>query len=267
MRGEVRRQKMLEVIRRESSVSVEELAATLDVSKMTVHRDLDALSQQRLVRKIRGGATMQPSVLFEADYSRRAQLNRLQKQALAEAAAEFIEPGMAIALDDSTTVAAIAPLLRDKRPLTVLTNSLPLMTELGEIEEITVISVGGTYDRVARGFFGRVAEDAIASLWIDLVIMSASAVRNCTTYYFSADITRTKQAFLDIADRKVAIIDASKFRKSGLHKFVHLSAFDQVLVSGTLPAETSAQLREEGVPYRQVDAEPQHPSAIGGRMS
>ncbi len=263
----MRRQKMLEVIRSQSTVSVEDLAATLDVSKMTVHRDLDALSQQRLVRKVRGGATMQPSVLFEADFAQRGQLNRREKQALAAAAAEFIEPGMAIALDDSTTVASIVPLLREKRPLTVLTNSLALMVELGGVEEITVISVGGTYDRTAHAFFGRVTEDAIASLWIDLVIMSASAVRNCTTYYFNADIARTKQAFLDIADRKVAIIDSSKFRKSGLHKFVHLSAFDQVLVAGELPGETARLLREEGVAYRQVDASTEDPSNSGANSS
>ncbi len=255
MRAEMRRQKMLEVIRSQSTVSVEELAATLDVSKMTVHRDLDLLSQQRLVRKQRGGATMQPSVLFEADYSRRAQLNREHKEALARAAAAHIEPGMAIALDDSTTVAAIVPLLLEKRPLTVLTNALPLMTALGELEELTVISVGGTYDRIARAFFGRVTEDAISSLWIDLVIMSASAVRNCTTYYFNADIARTKQAFLDIADRKVAIIDSSKFEKSGLHKFVHLNAFDQVLLAGDLPGEAARLLTEEGVNFRRVDRE------------
>ncbi len=262
----MRRQKMLEVIRSHSSVSVEELAARLDVSRMTVHRDLDALSQQRLVRKIRGGATMQPSVLFEADYAQRAQLNRNEKQALAQAAADLIEPGMAIALDDSTTVASIAPLLRDKRPLTVLTNALPLMVELGEVDEITVISVGGTYDRTARAFFGRVTEDAISSLWIDLVIMSASAVRNCTTYYFNADIARTKQAFLDIADRKVAIIDSSKFLKSGLHKFVHLSAFDEVLVAGPLPVETEAMLNEEAVHYRKVD-QGGHDEATPGEIS
>lgn len=261
----MRRQRMLEVIRSQSTVSVEDLAATLDVSKMTVHRDLDALSQQRLVRKVRGGATMQPSVLFEADFSQRAQLNRLQKRALAEAAAQLIEPGMAIALDDSTTVASIVPLLRDKRPLTVLTNSLPLMLELGEVEEITVISVGGTYDRTAHAFFGRVTEEAISSLWIDLVIMSASAVRNCTTYYFNADIARAKQAFLDIADRKVAIIDSSKFRKSGLHKFVHLSAFDQVLIAGALPGETERLLHEEGVAYRLVDDKLHVANATGER--
>lgn len=207
------------------------------------------------MRKVRGGATMLPSVLFEADYRQREQLNRTLKLALAEAAAELIEPGMAIALDDSTTVAPIARLLRDKRPLTVLTNSLPLMTELAEVDDITVIAAGGTYDRIARAFFGRVAEEAIGSLWIDLVIMSASAVRNCTTYYFDADIARTKQAFLDIADRKVAIVDASKFQKSGLHKFVHLSAFDEVLIAGQLPAETWARLGEEGVTYRRIEPE------------
>ena len=259
MRAEQRRQRMLEEIRRRSTASVEELASALDVSKMTVHRDLDLLSQQRLVRKMRGGATMLPSVLFEADYRQREQLNRAQKQRLAEAAAELIEPGMAIALDDSTTVAQIAPLLRAKRPLTVLTNSLPLMVELAEVEDLTVISVGGTYDRIARGFFGRVTEEAIGSLWIDLVIMSASAVRNCTTYYFDADIARTKQAFLDIADRKVVAFDSSKFEKSGLHKFVHLSAFDEVLIAGAVPPETWAQMVEEGVPCRHLDAADEDP--------
>lgn len=80
-----------------------------------------------MVRKMRGGATPLPSVVFEADYTFRESLCREAKQAFARRVGELIEPGMAVFLDDSTTTAALVPTLREKRPLTIITNALGLI--------------------------------------------------------------------------------------------------------------------------------------------
>ena len=81
--GEARRGRILELLRAREAATVEELAEHLGVSKMTVHRDLDRMADLKLVRRIRGGATLQPSVVFESDVGYRARQHLAEKQALA----------------------------------------------------------------------------------------------------------------------------------------------------------------------------------------
>ena len=92
-------------------VAVKDLARLFDVSVMTIHRDLDELEGQGMLRKVRGGATPQPSSIFESNARYRITVARAEKQALANFALTLIEPGHAVVLDDSTTVLTLARLL------------------------------------------------------------------------------------------------------------------------------------------------------------
>ena len=93
--GEERREVLLTFLRKRETASVDELADRLGVSRMTVHRDLDRLAELSMVRKIRGGATLLPTTLFEADYAYRERQNRSAKSLIAATIAACIEPGMA----------------------------------------------------------------------------------------------------------------------------------------------------------------------------
>ena len=100
---------------REDFVSLKDLAARLDVSLMTVHRDLDELERQGVLRKVRGGATPQPSSLFESNVRYRLTLAMTEKQALARAAIDQVESGQSVMIDESTTGLALARLLPGPR--------------------------------------------------------------------------------------------------------------------------------------------------------
>src|SRR4051812_47518382 len=127
MRNEVRREKLVEVLRMNETASIEELAGILGVSRMTVHRAPDYLVEHNVVRKTRGGATMLPTARYEADYDYRARTDLEEKRALGRAAAELVEPGMAVILDDSSTVGQVVPHLADKKPLTIVTTALGIV--------------------------------------------------------------------------------------------------------------------------------------------
>lgn len=255
--GEARRSRILELLRAREAATVEELAELLGVSKMTVHRDLDRMADLNLIRRIRGGATLQPSVVFESDVGYRARQHLAEKQALARRISGLIEPGMALILDDSTTTSAVLPFLLERMPLTVITNCVSLINGLGRQEEITLISLGGRYDPISDAFFGIVCETSVARLRADLGIFSTAAVHGASAYLRDQDIVRAKLAMMAASDRSVIAFDQSKFGKSALNLFSPLTAFDHCFIPDStdprLVAELKmAQVRVETVPVCEV---------------
>ncbi len=118
------------------SASPAELARRFGVSVMTVHRDFAELEQQGVVRRFRGGVTAQPSAVFESNIAYRMNAMQAEKDAIASYARRFIEPGMAILLDDSTTCLALAARhLEGIAPLTVVTNQFGILDTVRRIRE------------------------------------------------------------------------------------------------------------------------------------
>jgi DeoR/GlpR family transcriptional regulator of sugar metabolism len=255
MGREDRRQKILMHLRQRETASVEQLAGLAGVSKMTIHRDLDRLAERQMVRKIRGGATLLPSVVFEADHTFRKSLCGAAKRALAGRIGELIEPGMAVFLDDSTTTAALLPSLREKRPLTIITNALGLINALVREEEISVTGLGGEYSAIADGFFGLVCEASVSRLRADLGVFSTAAVQGASAYLHDPEIVRAKLAMMAASDETVLAFDSSKFGKSAFNLFSPLVNFDRVFLTGTGETERIAVLRKAQVPLELVPCE------------
>ncbi len=95
---------------------VGELAEAMGVSVMTVHRDLEALAARGVLRRFRGGVSALPTSVFESNLDYRLGVQLAEKEAVARAAAELVEPGMSVMLDDSTSVLALAALVRERTP-------------------------------------------------------------------------------------------------------------------------------------------------------
>lgn len=249
---EERRAAALRHIMERSTAQVEELAALLKVSRMTIHRDLGTLAEQGLVRRVRGGATAQPSVLFESNFFYRRALHADHKRRLAAAVAQEIEPGKALVLDDSTTVDLIVPQLAERVPLTLITNAFEVMQVARTIEGVNLVVLGGEYCPIFNALLGLVAEQGMASMRADLLIMSASAVRGTVCFHQDQRVVRVKRAMMEAADRRILVIDSSKFGKSALHRLADLSEFDAVYVDRSLAANHASLLEEAGISLHRV---------------
>ena len=108
-----RRDTIMETLPEQDSVSVRDLAERFSVSAMTIHRDLDALETIGVLRKVRGGATAQPTALYESSLGFRLAQMPAAKRRIAEEAAKRVKPGASVALDDSTTTLAMLPFLAE----------------------------------------------------------------------------------------------------------------------------------------------------------
>jgi len=243
------------------SIRIDELARRFDISVMTAHRDLDELAARGLLQKSRGVATALPSSLVESsDVYRRGQ-QTASKRALARAALRFLEPGQAVILDDSTTTAELAPWLPERAPLTIITNYLRLMNALVGEKGITLIGLCGEYHDWAGSFLGGLTVDALGRLRADLVVMSTSAVHEGTCYHPTRDTVDTKRAMLDAAQRRVLLVDHTKFTRRALHALAPLTQFDHVLVDSLTPEPVREDLRRRGVAVTVVPLDPVGPAA------
>lgn len=236
-------------------VRIDVLAEEHGVSAMTIHRDLEDLEGHGWLRKVRGGATAVPSSMHHGDVRHRLGTMPAAKQALARAAIEHVSTGQSVMVDESTTALAMADLVTDRAPLTVVTHFLPLVNRLTGEPGVELIALGGTYFPAYDAFLGLRTVEAIASLRADVLISSTTAVRRGSCYHQSQETVAVKRAMMDAVETSVLLVDSSKFARRGLHRLAPLTAFDHVLVDDGLPEPERRRLLDQGVRLRVVSVD------------
>ena len=247
--GGHRRDLLRDYLLANGSASLSELAQRFAVSVMTVHRDLAELERQAVVRRFRGGVTAQPSAVFESNVAFRLKAMEAEKDAIAAHALRFIEPGMAVLLDDSTTCLALARRLDAISPLTVVTNQLGSLLALSHASDIRLIGLGGDYDPKYASFVGLACVAAVSSLRVDISFVSAYGVSGQYAYHQEQEIVAGKRAMLACGERRILLIDHSKLDRVALHQVCPLSSFDLVIVDDSAAAEPLLRLEEWKVRY------------------
>lgn len=247
MKLEDRRKAIVDLLVEHGSAELDDLAARFDVSRMTIHRDLDDLEAAGLLRKVRGGATIEASSRFESDYRYRERQAGAEKRLIAAHAARFVEPGMSVMVDDSSTASLLVPHLAALRPLTVITNNLVVMRGLADRPGVTMIALGGTYARKFNGFFGLMTEEALSGLRADLALISSSAIRDLAAFHQDGEVVGVKRRMLWSSTRRYLMADHAKFGRTALHFLTELDAFDGVVTGPGLASSAAQALRDGGV--------------------
>jgi DeoR/GlpR family transcriptional regulator of sugar metabolism len=247
-----RRRRITELVMAEGNLRIDDLVSTVGASAMTVYRDLADLESQGLVHRNRGYVSAASSLLYEAASEYRLQQNVAEKDELARAAVDLVEPGQALVLDDSTTGVHLARLLPQRSPLTVVTNHRGVFGELAGQQGIHLISVGGDFLPWADAFVGGMALDALRGMRVDLAIMSVSAVTDGICFYPQQEMVQLKKAMLASASRRVLYVDHTKFRRRALHAVAPAEDFDIVIVDSRTPSSEIEILRQRGATVRQA---------------
>ncbi|OCP19359.1 MULTISPECIES: DeoR/GlpR family DNA-binding transcription regulator [unclassified Ensifer] len=253
-----RREEIAEYIMRAGQARIEDLVEHFGVSRMTIHRHIDQLAQQGILRKLHGMVTVQPSGLYESAFRYRDTVGKVEKETLAKAAMAYVEPGQAIMLDDSSTASALAPLLPVARPLTVITNSYVSASKLIDIDDVELICLGGRYHRTYNAYIGITCEKAIASLRANVLFCSASAVDGVTAFIQDAAVTKVKQAMMASSSRRILLLDHSKFGRVALNVLADLTDFDVVLTTDGINDDHRRRLLEAGVNLQIIKATKTH---------
>ncbi|MEO9779186.1 MAG: DeoR/GlpR family DNA-binding transcription regulator [Sedimentitalea sp.] len=246
-KSDIRKSQILKLLLGGGQLVIKDLAKQLDVSLMTIHRDLADLEANGAITRVRGAISAEKSVLFESSYLYREQKHVAEKRRLAQAAIKHISAGMAVVWDDSTTVFQVSEFIRDVTPITVLSNGLPVLDRLATEPGVEVIALGGKYHRGFNGFFGIQCEQAIKSYRVDVALMSSTTVEGNFLYTQDEHVVRIKRAMLEAANTSILLIDSSKFEYSALNKVADLRDFDHVIVSKDTDQRHIDALTQAGV--------------------
>ncbi len=226
-----RQRVILDHVLQEGSATVADLADLTGRSLMTVHRDLEDLAARQLVRKFHGGVSALPTSVFESSSDFRRLRKAQEKAALAEVAASFIEPGMSVMLDDSTTVLALAERLSERAPLTVVTNYRQVLELVVDDPDIHLIMVGGAYSRTHDSFIGPPDQTNLDAYAVDVAFQSTSTMDDRMTYHQEQDVVSMKRIMLRTGRRRVLMMDGSKVGLTSLHRFLPVSDFTDVILT------------------------------------
>jgi len=239
----VRRERVRQRVVSAGFVRVDELARLLDVSVMTVHRDLDVLEADGWLTKIRGGATANPSALLEAGIPERTAALRAEKEAIAAVAARLLSRGQTVFLDDSTTSLGLVPHLLEHAPITVATNFLPVVAAVGRATAVELQVLGGEYHARQDACFGVQTSEAIGRLQADLVFMSTTALNHGRCLFRAEASVAVRRAFLAAATRRVLLVDHAKIGRPSPHVLCGVEEFDLVITDDGIDPEDLAELR------------------------
>jgi DeoR/GlpR family transcriptional regulator of sugar metabolism len=249
-----RRRLITERLRQHGSVSVSGLEAEFGISPMTARRDLDELERRGVAHRTHGGAVLPSLSSHEDSFLQRLDVAVEVKERLAEEALKLIEPGEAVFVDSSTTgYIAARRIVRENRKCTLLTNSVPIMQLVCEVDapQVEMIGAGGTLRKLTRSFVGPQAVRDIESHFADHVLFS---VRGLTDGYLTDPEpleSEVKRAMIHRAREAVLLIDGSKFDRPALSQIVHVEAVS-LIVAADVDEETLAPLVRAGVPVKRI---------------
>lgn len=211
-----RHQQILTLLSQTLSLTTDELSDALRVSKETVRRDLSELQQQGKIQRSHGRARAihRHAQGNEAPFHTRLKSHYAHKSDIARHALAWIEAGMTIALDASSTCWLLARQLPDM-PLTVFTNSHPVCMELGKREHVRLISSGGELQRQFGYYINPSLVSQLRMLEIDLFIFSCEGVdRHGVMWDPGGHNASYKSLLLKRASQSLLLMDKSKFNRS-----------------------------------------------------
>jgi DeoR/GlpR family transcriptional regulator of sugar metabolism len=243
-----RRELIAAHVQRHGSVRVSELTSELGVSDMTIRRDLDALTQQGLLTKVHGGATLAgdlSATTLEPGFLVKSSVQTREKEAIAVAAAGLVRPGTAIGLTAGTTTWHLATHLVDVADLVVVTNSIRIFETLlaHERPHRNVMLIGGIRTP-SDALVGPLAVQALTTLHLDQVFLGVHGMTERAGYttpnLLEAD---TNRAFVEASQRLVVVADHSKWSTVGLASIAPLGAADTVVTDDALDPRAIETLR------------------------
>ena len=250
---DVRRKKILEILRRDGQVRVSQLSDALGATVVTIRNDLDALEQDGYLERTQGGAIQTMKNYYNLEFQRRKQEHMENKKAIAAAAASLVRDGDTLFINSGTTTYFTAVELKQRKNLNVVTNSISVAVELGGLPTFRVILLGGDISAQYSFTYGEDVKEQISRYRANWAILSVDGVNpgtGITTYH--AEESVIDRVMVERAQTAVIVADSSKLGRESFSRISTLSSGTILVTDRNADAALIRQIQEEGVDVRLV---------------
>ncbi len=245
---------MLELLEEHGRLETGALATALEVTELTIRRDIDHLDREGLARRVYGGIELPGGRSFEPPFAFRVQTNVEMKRAMAKAVVSRIPRGSNVAIDFGTKAFFVAEEIRRTR-LQVLAapTSVQVMEVLGQSPGVRVLLPGGELKPVELSFHGPATEDFFRSHRWDIAVVSVAGIQadgDMLSDYDEAD-ARLKRAMIEAADRVIVLAER---KHMGVSSFAPIASLARVgtVVTDADDEGTLAALAQRGIDVARI---------------
>jgi DeoR/GlpR family transcriptional regulator of sugar metabolism len=227
----MRQDKILEILEKEKSVNIEDLARELNVSMVTLRRDISELYKKGLIEKFYGGIRSKRNSLSEARFFERMKLNQDKKEKIAELALKFITRDSTLFLDQSSTCYILAQKIAQKKEfLNIVTNNLYTALALAENPTHNIIVTGGTLDNKNWVTVGVISENMLKEVRVEKAFFSCSAFSFEEGAFDHAPQSANIKKIVGKNCKEVyMLVDSSKFGKKSIMKTFEIAEIDKFI--------------------------------------
>ncbi|MDX2190232.1 MAG: DeoR/GlpR family DNA-binding transcription regulator [Bacteroidota bacterium] len=239
MQGEERKRAILNKVQESKSVEVEDLAIEFNVSTMTIRRDLAELDKKGLLVRTHGGALKtENEINVFSNFDLRIGDNKEKKIEICKIAARFIQDNDILFLDCGSTLFHLSTLMGNFKNLRVITNSLPIVSELLNYPNIKVNLIGGEMDPNRKATYGRISSENIQEYHATKAFVGADGVSitGGISSYDEKESTITK-SFIANADKVFLLCDSTKLEKNSFVKFASIQNIDCLITDSKASKE------------------------------
>jgi len=243
-----RHKMIVEHLRLRKAATLRELSELTGSSEVTTRRDLRSLEADGRLRRRHGGAVLQASPAHEPPYADKARVAAAEKAAIAEAAAELVEPGDAIVIGPGTTTRALARRLVDRADLIVVTNSLLVTEALMDAPAVEVHVTGGSLRASIHALIGPAAERSLSGLRTVRAFISGNGVtaeRGLTTP--NPLVASIDRALVAAAREVVVLADSTKIGQDTMCQTIASEDITHLIVDEGADPREIGRLRAMGV--------------------
>ncbi|MDR2553461.1 MAG: DeoR/GlpR family DNA-binding transcription regulator [Treponema sp.] len=246
-----RQKKILETVTRENRIEVACLAEMMQVSRVTLRKDLDRLEEKGIIRHEKGQVFPGSS----DDINNRLTYHYDTKQKIARRARELVEDGETVMIESGSCCALLAEdLTLNKREIRIITNSAFIAAYIRRLPQAKIVLLGGDYQNDAQVMVGPVMRLCVQGFTVDKLFVGADGFSE-TSGFTGKDHLRS-EAVRDMAkqaSRVIILTESEKFARQGLAPFLPFGGISAVITDNAIPPDKERFLTERGIGVYKIE--------------
>ena len=238
---ESRHKVILQELDQTGVVSVKNLKELLNVTDMTIRRDLIDLEKQGFLVRVHGGAHKKvKDSLNEASHSEKTMLNIEEKKLIAKKCADLIAEGDTVFIGSGTTTDFIGDYLEGKN-ISIVTNSLPIFEKLKDYPNFDLILIGGRYRVKTQTFVGQFANKLLQEIKVSKAFIGVNGIDGHNVTTANEEEGNGNAIILNNAIEKYIVADNSKFDSYSFYSFYRLDNIDAIVTDDHISPNVRAK--------------------------